>query len=259
MDSLPQYYSEGAFFKDTLFHVGQASNHFGVAGDPVPYTIRSDDFLTSLLLLCFIFLIIGVAQSKHFILRQLKNFFYHSHAEDDFSETSNEMRIQMFLVILSCLLLAISTSQFAKLYIADTFLFDNELSLVGLLFAVFIGYDILKGACYWTANTVFFSSYRNKIMMKILFFIYAFEGMLLFPVVMLHIYFRFSIQNAAICFGFIFIIIKIMTFYKSWSIFFKQNGGFFQTFLYFCTLEIVPLLILTGGLRVLIDNLKLNF
>ena len=53
--------------------------------------------------------------------------------------------------------------------------------------------------------------------------------------------------------------IKILTFYKCWSIFFRQNGRYLENILYFCALEITPLFAL-GGLWVMIANmLKVNF
>ena len=51
----------------------------------------------------------------------------------------------------------------------------------------------------------------------------------------------------------------MLTFYKSWAIFFRQNSMFLQIILYLCTLEIVPLLSLGGALVWITDVLKVNF
>ncbi|MBR6129849.1 MAG: DUF4271 domain-containing protein, partial [Bacteroidaceae bacterium] len=57
----------------------------------------------------------------------------------------------------------------------------------------------------------------------------------------------------------IVIIAKILTFYKCWSIFFRQKSIFLQIILYLCALEIIPLLSLGGILVLVTDLLKVNY
>ena len=100
--NLPQYYREGFFSKDTLFHPELRGGRNGVAGDPVPYTVHSDNLLTGLLLFCLIVAVIAFSSVKDFLLRQVKSFFYFSHeAASDMSETAIELRFQFFLVRLA--------------------------------------------------------------------------------------------------------------------------------------------------------------
>ena len=73
--SLPQYYRESFFSKDSLFHPELKGGRLGVAGDPVPYTVAGDSFITSLLLVCFLLACIAFSKSKHFVIRQAKTFF----------------------------------------------------------------------------------------------------------------------------------------------------------------------------------------
>ena len=83
--------------------------------------------------------------------------------------------------------------------------------------------------------------------------------MLLFPLVLLLIYFQISVQNAAFYFIFVLSFVKILTFYKSYIIFFKQKDYFLQIILYFCTLEMIPLSVLWTALMVITNSLKVNF
>ncbi|MDE5987693.1 MAG: DUF4271 domain-containing protein, partial [Prevotella sp.] len=57
----------------------------------------------------------------------------------------------------------------------------------------------------------------------------------------------------------IIIFVKLLLFYKCFLIFFKKKGAFLQIFLYFCTLEIVPPLILWGILITIANYLKVNY
>ena len=231
----------------------------GVVGVPVPYTTRTDTLLSALLLLSFAILIVSVAQSKHFILRHIRNIFYTPYNDSDITETAVEVRFQIYLVLLSCGLLSISIFLYINRYVADTFVFDSSLTIMAILFGVFATYHLAKIALYQIVNSLFFGMKMSRLWTKTYLFINASEGMLLFPVTLLLVYFNLSAVKSLHLFGFILFFAKILTFYKAYSIFFKQKGGFLQSFLYFCTLEIVPLLNLAGGLLILIDKLIFNF
>ncbi len=259
VDSLPQYYRENYFSSDTLFYTERTGYQYGIAGDPVPYTVRNDNLLTSLLLICFVFLVISITRSKRFINRQIKDIFFFSYNDNDISETSSEIRFQFVLVILSCLVLAIITFQYVEFYFNDTFIIDSNLLLITVFFALFISYFALKAFLYSIVNCTFFNEQLNKQWQKLLLFIISSEGVLLFPATMLLVYFDSSPKKILYYFISIVVLLKILTIYKCWNIFFSQKGGFLQTILYFCTLEIVPLLNLAGGILILIDNLKFNF
>ena len=90
--SLPQYYRESFFSKDSLFHPELTGGRLGVAGDPVPYSVASDNLVTGLLLGTFILAMLALAKSREFIIRQAKNFFYVQRANTtEITETSGEL------------------------------------------------------------------------------------------------------------------------------------------------------------------------
>ena len=257
--SLPLYYRENFFSSDTLFYTERGGHQTGIAGDPIPYTLRGDDLLSSLLLGSFIVLVLSIARSGHFIERQLKNFFFRPYHDSYIGETLTELRFQFFLTALLCLQLAIITYQYVEIYVTDVLTIDNELMLIGIFFSVYSAYLVCKGLLYLLVNNVFFGNQLSLLWMKTLLFINSALCILLFPIVLLTIFFDLSLQNVTYYFIFVLFAVKILTIYKGWTIFFSQNGGILQFFLYFCTLEIVPLLSFTGGLLALIDNLNLFF
>ncbi|MDE6151069.1 MAG: DUF4271 domain-containing protein, partial [Prevotella sp.] len=87
----------------------------------------------------------------------------------------------------------------------------------------------------------------------------AWMGILLTPVFLLLSYFGLSVGNALVCTLIIIIFVKLLLFYKCFLIFFKKKGAFLQIFLYFCTLELVPPLILWGILITIANYLKVNY
>jgi hypothetical protein len=105
---------------------------------------------------------------------------------------------------------------------------------------------------------VFFSKRKILQFHGSLLLITSLEGVALFPLVLLLAYFQFSLQNAIYYTATIVIFAKILTFYKSYTIFFNEKSGFLQNILYFCALEMIPLISLWSGLLVITENLKIN-
>jgi len=256
--ALPLYQSENYFDDDTLFSTAKGYDRQGEAGEPVPYTIRGDNLFTSLLLISFVVLMVSVSHVRGFLYQRLKNLVLPSSNAHDPSITRAEMYFQLFLVVLASLLLSINVFIYASDHQADAFLIADY-HLVALLFGCFLSYFFLKFALYQTVNSVFFTYRQVKEWQHTILFLFALEGILLFPITLVQVYFDFSFEKAVYAYIFILFFCKILTFYKGWNIFFRQFGAILQIFLYFCTLEIVPLLALAGGIKLLIDVLKITF
>ena len=256
--NIPQYYREVFFAKELA--VPEASpSKYGVAGDPIPYTVRGDSTMTMLLLFCLMLFTFLLGRSQRFIIRQLKNFFFLPHSDELVSETSGELHLQLFLMLQTCLPLAISTFSVASSYVSDTYVLDSDLQLIGLYFGMYVGYIALRMLFQSAINLVFFGGKRNLQWLQSQSFLTSAEGVLLFPAVLLHVYFGISLENIAFYYIFVLILTKLLSIYKCWVIFFRQNVLSLQIILYFCALEIVPLLSFVGGLWIVTNMLKINF
>ena len=106
---------------------------------------------------------------------------------------------------------------------------------------------------------MFFNTKSNGVWMKSWLFTLVIEGLLLYPVVMLQAYFSMDVETALLCAAVIVGVMKILAFYKAYNIFFSTRGGIVQNFLYFCTLELIPLGVLWGALTMTCNYLKVNF
>ena len=233
---------------------------YGVPGDPVPYTVRGDDLITGLILICLMMVTVSLSKSKRFIVRQFKDFIYVSRTgESAITETSSEVRFQCFLMLHTCLQFSIFQYFYTQHYIGETFILESQYQLIAIYFAMFAGYFILRTLLCMAVNTVFFGARKNMQWMKWQLFITSTEGVLLLPVVLLQIYFDLPIQNVVIYFIVVLGLVKILTFYKCHIIFFKHTGRFLQIFLYFCALEIIPVAAFWGALVTTGNHLNINF
>ena len=221
---LPQYYREGFFSKDTLLHPELPGGRYGVAGDPVPYSVHSDSFITTLLLILFVMALISISNAWGFIVRQVKGFVYPA------------------------------TSEVLNMYVLS-----SPYLLILIFFGMTVGYYALKMLLYTVVNRTFFDGKRNRQWMKSFLFITSLEGALLFPPVVLHAYFNLALNHVVFCFLVVLSIVKMLTIYRTFVIFFRRNVVQLQIILYFCTLEILPLLAFWSALEITAFSLKINF
>ncbi len=257
---LPQYYKVGFFSKDTLFHPELPGGRYGVAGDPVPYSAHADNTITTLLLVCFVLSVVSFSNAMHFIVRQAKSFFYsHYDGEADITETAVELRFQLYLIAVTSFLLSLLYYSYTLDRYGDTFILSSQYYLIAIYLGLILSYFMLKALCYMLVGSIFFGSKRNIQWLKVFLFVTSVEGVLLFPLVLLWVYFDLSMQSAVIYFVIVLGIVKFLTIYKEYLIFFRRNVVKLQIFLYFCTLEIVPLLAIWGVLEFTANSLKINF
>lgn len=257
--TLPQYYKESFFSEKEYFHPEIMGGRQGVAGDPVPYTIAGDNFMSSLLLGIFILTMVALMRSRQFIARQMKSFLYMQRGNTtEVTETSTEVRFQLLLIAETCLLLAILFFHYLQEEVTDTFTID-QYQIVGLFSGVFALYYLLKQCLYEIVNWTYFDKKKNEQWDKTILFLSAMEGVFFLPLVFVRSFFYLPFQTSLIYFIIALSIIKILIFYKSLQIFFSSNSRLLQNFLYFCTLELIPLSLMWGILMVISGFLKINF
>lgn len=253
----------GKGFFDHLDSLGKQAtlqeSTMGVAGVQLPYKVRGDSAISILLIACFVVFILSTSRSLGYLTRQLKNFFFPTHNDSSENGAASVMPFLFFLMFVDCLTLAIGSHILATDILDAHFRLNSDIFVIGAFFGLFVLYFAVKDLLYRLTNTVFFDSKRNLQMTRAFIFLAAAEGVLLFPMVLLLVYFDLTEEKAIYYFIFVLILNKILSFYKGWDIFFRQNGGTLQTFLYFCALELVPLLAFGGIWLMTIDLLKINF
>lgn len=245
------FQDESYFAGQQYYHPEKGISRHGVAGDPLPYLTSRDDSIGILLVTVFITGIIAFSFSRDMLLRQMKNFFYVPRRVAEMTVTVMETRSQY--VLLLCTIANIATVCFLH-YNHTTH--ESTLSfypplLIGLYALIIACSFLLRLILYSVVNWVFFDKKKNVQWSRSWLFLSICEGALIFPVIVLNVYADITVQALVLFSLFIVILAKVLTFYKSKTIFFNGIGGFLQNILYFCALEMMPLLILCG---ILIDR-----
>ena len=249
-----------SYFKNLPTRFDVNAPCYGIAGDPVPYSISGDNMITGLLIGCFILAMIAFARSRRFISRQAKNFFYvQKSGTTTVSETTSEVRFQLFLILQTCLLFAIIYFLYTCVYVTDTFVLSSQYQMIAIYFSIFAAYFAFKSVLYWFVNWVFFDKKKNGQWSRVQSFVISMEGVALFPIVMLQTYFDLSMKSALIYSLIVVILVKLLSFYKCYIIFFRRISVFLQIILYFCALEVIPLFALWGIMKMTGNYLEINF
>jgi hypothetical protein len=210
-----------------------------------------------LLLGCLLFFCFTLSHFWDFFTRQTEALFY-SRKSEQAEGTGIEFQIMLGLLAVSCLVCSILYYLYAMIFVSETYILSSEYLLLAIFFAVFVGYHALRFLAYHLVNITFFGSRLDKKFLTSILFLSDVVGILLLPGVFLLSYSEFSAFSMIIYAGFVVFLVKILSFYKSYDIFFKRNAYFLQIILYFCTLEITPLVMLISGLSAIVDILKVN-
>ena len=231
----------------------------GLSGNPVPYKVRNDSTLSILLLLCFVCYVLSLAHSKPFLYRQLKNILRPPHLINNDNESGGEQRIMVFLSIVNALVLAVVTSLLVSETMSHDLLSQDGIIYIAVFFVSYLLYYCLKWMVGAFVNLVFFGVKKYLQWQTLQLQLATYVGVLLLPMLVLQFYFDLSVENALFYIGVVLFLNKIITFYKSFQIFFQGNGLYLQTFLYFCALEIVPLLAFGCAGLAIVDLMEINF
>ncbi|MBP3765417.1 MAG: DUF4271 domain-containing protein [Bacteroidaceae bacterium] len=240
-------YKDG-FFKDNAYlKTGRDAALYGMAGDPVPYQLRTDVFVTSILMLSFFVVMFIFSRSIHVVGTQLKNFFYNRDRKEIFTlKSDSEMKNQAFIVLLASFLLSILAFKYTETALPESFAQISPYKLLGLDMLILLSYYFLKYLAYSVCNWTFFSSQKRSQWMNAYNLIVLCKAMCFFPLVLVVVYFDLPVLTAVYAFLLILAVSEIMVIFKAKQIFFAYKFGLLHLFLYFCTLEMAPLLFLVG-------------
>ena len=232
----------------------------GMMAAPTPYRPGHDNLMSSVLMASVVFALLALAFSGKFVVRMSKNFFFTENTRTTtVPDTPTELRNQGLLVLFTCLMLAAFYYCHSMGITTPNFPMLSRHAMLALDLGVIAGYFLLKVVMYQFVNWVFFDRKKIEQWNKSLLFLTAMEGLALAPIVLLLIFGDLTMRNALIFVLIVVFLVKLLTFYKCYLIFFQRFGAFLQIFLYFCALELIPLAGLVGLLEYFNYNLKIIF
>ena len=253
---LPQYYREGNFVGDTLYYQEVESGNYGIPGTPLAHMAVHDSLISSILFGCLLFFCFVFSHFGGFIAQQTKAIF--NSRKEQFKSTSNELQLMLSLLTTSSIVCSILYYLYVMAFVSETHILSSDYLLLAVFFGVIVAYHALHFLLYHIVNITFFDKRTNRKFLTSNLFLSGMVGILLLPGIFLLAHYGFTALPMVIYAGIVLFLVKILSFYKSYNIFFKRNVFFLQIILYFCALEIIPLVMLIGGLSAIVDILKVN-
>lgn len=248
-----------SYVKHTPFyHEGVSPIRLGEAGVPTDYSVISDDYVAVGALLLLLVSILTLTRSWRFVCFHGRNLLRTPRENSiEMRETMKEVQYQIYFWVQGVIILGVCTFMLSREYFGTSYSLDVY-PMMGVFTACFAAYYAIMELLYLIVHPVFFTKQQRHLMGLSRVFLTATQGAVLLPIMLLGIYEQLNPENVLRSVLFIVISTLLLRFYKVYCIFFKKNGRFLQFFLYLCTLEAVPLVILIGGLYAIVHFLKIN-
>lgn len=217
-------------------------------GEPIPYMLRADWFVTCIVLLCFFLGTFVLKDGKKYLLFRIKKLFQRTRQNNQTEIiTSSYFHHSIILTGITCILCGLCLYDYSVDQSPSLFNHLPHGLLLGTYILLIVCYILLKYGLYSFINWIFFDKDQNQLWTETYFDVVILGGLLLFPLVLLIIYFDLNFATTKVFILFILIFAKILLFYKCIRNFFKQIHGILHLILYFCALEITPTLLLWEG------------
>ena len=213
----------------------------GFIGIPHPSLPQTESWVFVILLLLFFLLVYSISQSSGFLSDTVKTFFQVKERSSIFSKaTLNDFRFKFFLIIFSIGVLSL----YAYIILSKD---ESRFLIKGYVYFLVITalFLILKSFIIDLIGYVFLSSANLKMAKDSYFNIVSILGIILYPLLILHIYLPDNydkiteITSLIVC-----LAACILVIIKLFQIFFRKIVASFYILLYLCTLEFLPLFIL---------------
>lgn len=221
---------------------------FGVSGIPQATDTTRNDIVSSVVLICFFITMTIFAVSRNYISRQTKKFFGKISKSRSFSaETINEVKLNIYFIFQSCVIFSILTYIIATSF---EYVPNSKIPLIliipasTILYLLYIG---IKYILYYMVDDVFNDDSKIKREHSEDFsYITTIQGMLLFPLLLLSISSGIETSFIVIYTVIVIVFAKLLAFYKTLCTFSVHYKTILQIILYFCALEMIPLMSLCG-------------
>lgn len=217
-----------------------------ISENNIAYLNGHTDWITLVLLLCC-FLIWSVWRNAGGFLEQKSFEVLHGHERKSLfsGDTVSELRIGSVLGVVHVLVVSLFLY-----HLINYFEFESGYNVYMLISLIVVLFHLVKLGCVYYWNYLINTKDRYRLWLKSYNVFNLVLGLLLLPVVIFITFMHGKPIEIGLNIGLFFIAIYLVALLlRSIKIFFSNFGSFIYVILYFCTLEILPLLIIVKMVR----------
>lgn len=216
---------------------------WGMKGYAMPDMPHRSDVIACSLLVCLLLLFFIHISHQRSLKEIFSDFFLPSNnGRQKVEESGVEWKRIIFALLFSVqgalLMMVVTQLTNAMPPMISPWLF---LGICTLLFLVYI---TVKQFLYHFVHSVFFSRSQQRRWRDNYVFLFCAMTLLFFPLLLLLIYFQIDLKIVLISGLTLLLIVKILLLLKCFSTFFEKFYGILHLFVYFCTLEAAPVVVL---------------
>ena len=246
VESLVSFDDYSVFSDDSLLHAEVPYRPFGFGTTATPFRFRDNAWSGLLLLVCLLLAGSLVMRLRKKFKELLRAVFLPIPGKTDEPLVDDPLRYSTRLIAICLLSLTAAMVTFSYTqHEVDYYAFpETPYILFGAFFLLWMVYFLVKKMMADFVNWVFFRSEKIFTWRRAYTFLYVAEAMLFLPVALAVVYLPIPHEIVLFLVIGLIILVKILLLFKSYQIFFPKLYGSLHLIVYFCTLELMPLLVI---------------
>ena len=216
---------------------------WGMKGYAMPDTPHRSDIIAVSFLICFLLLLVIRTSYRDSLRNTLSNFFFPSNSVHEKTEDNRSEGKRIIIALLFCLQGAIALLTVTQMLDITPQTLSPWL-MAGIYALILFLFLVVKQFLYLFTHYVFFTPAQQHRWREDYAFLFAAESLLFFPLLLVFVYLQLDFKIVAILALAVLLFVKILLLFKCFSAFFEKCYGILHLFVYFCTLEAAPLVLL---------------
>ena len=230
-----------------LYKVGEGLQSHGIAMAEHPYVVAKDDYLIGGLMLLFFVMALTLYRNRTIILYRLKDFFTtkRTYSEENVNENNNDAYTLFFLISITALSISIVLFD----YIAIKEGFSKSIGIPYWIFAAgyvgFVVFIYIKAWLYTLINWTFFDHESGTKWISGYLLVTALTAFCFFPLSLTVVMVESTREIVSWALLFVYILYETVLFFKMFVNFGNKKRGYLLIFLYFCSVEVIPAIVMS--------------
>ena len=246
MDSILTAIDSSPIMKSEYYKVGENLPDLGVAMAQHPYTAANDDMVLGALIIATFILALALFEGKTIYKHRLKEFFNgkRTYSKEEVNENDRQANSTFFLMSVCAFALSLMAFDESARVVG----FERAIGIPYWLFAagyaVFMGYFYAKAWIYKLVNWTFFDQESSLRWLSGYLLLTSLSAYIILPVTAVFVLVP-EYRQVAIWVGlFALFLYEGILFFKMFVNFNGKNYGYLLLFLYFCSVELMPNLVM---------------
>ena len=235
------------FSDDSLLHAEVPYRPFGFGSTATPFRLRSDAWSGLLLLVCLLLAASLVLRLRKKFKELLQSVFFPIPGKKEEPLVDDPLRYSTRLIAVTLLSLTAAMVTFTYTqHDVGFYLFpETPYLMFGAFFLLWLAYFLVKRLLSSFVNWIFFRGEKIFTWKRACTFLYVAEALLFLVLSLIVAYLPFSPEEVFLFAILVVFLVKLLLLFKTYQIFFPKMYGTLHLIVYFCTLELMPLLIMT--------------